>query len=388
MYISNKMDLGPALIIGGIFFGISMGVNLFEASLSIVLSIKVLFLALSVTLIPILGGVMQESGLMEDLINNMDISKKAAYMFAPAAYGLFPVPGGALMSAPMVDIIDKDLDKNRKVAINIWYRHVLILLYPLSSSVIIVIGAANFENFYDGVVVMIIPCIVMIVVGYFTLLRGIGKREEKHKNDIKKVITALSPILLAPLVDFFGRYFLDLPIPEIFMFFGLCLSFLLAVFLSRKQLPDIKPIMKNDIKSISKKMRIWRFPLLIYGMKFFLEVFNNSGMTQTIALLELPVIAFLFIGFFLGYATGRVEVPSPIIFASIFGIGIMVPLFEFALIYSAIFMGYVCTPIHPCVAYSVQFNETKYKDAFKELIIPTSICFIIILIVYGISLIL
>jgi hypothetical protein len=90
--------------------------------IEVIINPSIVLLALSVLLIPILGGIMEESGLMLELIQNMKVSKKVALMVSPALFGLLPVAGGALMSAPIVDQIDPALDSNRKVAINVWYR--------------------------------------------------------------------------------------------------------------------------------------------------------------------------------------------------------------------------------------------------------------------------
>ena len=61
-------------------------------------------------------------------------------------------------------------------------------------------------------------------------------------------------------------------------------------------------------------------------------------------------------------------------------------LMDFVFLYSATFLGYLVTPIHPCVSYSVDYLKTDYKGAFKYLALPTFICLGILLTSYVIIL--
>ncbi|MFX1337861.1 MAG: DUF401 family protein, partial [Promethearchaeota archaeon] len=267
--IFSKKELGIILSIGTIIFAILTQVNLVESFIVVSTNPSIILLVIAVALIPILGGIMEESGLMLELIQKMKISKKTSLMVSPAFFGLLPVPGGALMSAPIVDQIDPSIDVNRKVAINVWYRHALILIYPLST-ILIVSSVLAGISLYVIVVAMIIPFIVMILVGYFTLLRSVDIEVAEYERDVKRVLRNLFPIIIAPIIDFFGRTFLNLAYPEIFLLIGLCVSIWIAMVYSNMKL--------SNLKEIAKKMRIWRFSLLIFAIFWFLEVFIRTGL--------------------------------------------------------------------------------------------------------------
>lgn len=139
-----------------------------------------------------------------------------------------------------------------------------------------------------------------------------------------------------------------------------------------------------SIKNLAKKMKIWRFPLLILAMFWFLNVFIRSGVAEEIGSLNLSFILFIFFGFSLGFATGRILVPLTIlapIYLVQFTVSTM-PLMEFIFLYYSVFLGYIITPIHPCVAYSTNYFETNYKDVAKRLAIPTFLCFGLLLSLY------
>ncbi len=369
----SKKELSIVLSIGALIFGILTQVDLLDSFFTVFTDFSIILLAISVGLIPILGGIMEESELMIELIQKMNISKKAALMVAPALFGLLPVPGGALMSAPMVDQIDPNFNPNRKVGINVWYRHALLLIYPLSTTVIVA-SVLTGISIYIIIAAMFIQFIFMMIVGYLTLLRTVEKGEKTFKRDLKKVIINLIPIIIAPILDFLGRTFLDLPYPEIFLFIGMVLSIWVALKFGKM------PI--SSIKDIAKKMKIWRFPLLILAMFLFLEIFTKSGVPEDIGALELPFVLLICIGFFLGFALGRVLLPISILIPIylIQNILTIMPLLDFVFLYFAIFLGYLLTPLHPCLAYSIQYFKTDYKKTFKYIAIPTFICFGIILI--------
>ena len=116
---------------------------------------------------------MEESGLMMEMIQKMRISKRSSLMVIPALFGLLPVPGGALMSAPILHQIDTEEDANKKVSINVWYRHTLILIYPLSSSVILASILTNI-NLYIIVIGLLPGLILMWIIGYITLVKNVA----------------------------------------------------------------------------------------------------------------------------------------------------------------------------------------------------------------------
>jgi hypothetical protein len=172
--------------------------------------------------------------------------------------------------------------------------------------------------------------------------------------------------------------FLNLQYPETFLLIGLCVSIWVALIYSNMKL--------SHLKEIAKKMRIWRFSLLIFAIFWFLDVFIRSGLPEDIGALKIPFLFFICLGFGLGFATGRTQLPLSIlipIYLIQYSLSIM-SLMDFVFLYSATFLGYLITPIHPCVSYSVDYLKTKYKGAFKYLALPTLICMGILLVSYGI----
>jgi len=397
-------DLGTALFAGAIFLAFMSifpyRVNLGEVSALVFLSPKNIFLALSVMVIPLLGGIMNKSGLMMELIHRLDVSNKWGLMLSPGLFGLLPMPGGALLSAPLVENIDPNLAPHKKVAINVWFRHVLILIYPLQGSILVVTDIVGFSNPYITSGVLLIPFVVMVTIGFLYFILTTPKIERKNTRNLCIFLRDVFPILLAPIIDIIGRIVLSqleknsIPapewiVPEMFLFIGLIISVAFSFLLSKHaKSEEVIQVHSNEILGIAKKMKVWRYPIMIFGMFFFLEVFVRSGMPEFISALNAPMVLFLFISFLMGVGTGRVQLPASILFPIYMTQHVItvMPFFQFGLIYFAVFLGYLITPIHPCLAYSIDYFKTTYTKSFRNLVIPSLIGLVIVYAVFGVSL--
>ena len=116
--IRKKFNFGLSLIIGSLIVGvfslqeihtidIAKGIieatfYLFETNQIYTYTIE---LALLMTMIYILARLMQETQAINKIIESLRpiFSRGGILGIIPAVYGLMPVPGGALFSAPMVD---------------------------------------------------------------------------------------------------------------------------------------------------------------------------------------------------------------------------------------------------------------------------------------------
>ena len=123
-------------------------------------------------------------------------------------------------------------------------------------------------------------------------------------------------------------------------------------------------------------MRPWRFFLLILGMFIFLNVFKATDASAAISSIAFNK-TFLVVGIalFLGFVTGRVQVPVsillPIYYAG-FGAEAISPM-VFAVMYFSVFIGYVVSPIHPCVSVTVEYFNTSLRDYYRKVAAPALI---------------
>lgn len=327
-----------------------------------------ILLALVVGLIPIIGGTLKASGQMDNLVNNMRIGKKAFLAFSPALIGMLPMPGGALLSGPLVEKGGRDVSNDKKAGLNVWFRHVLYLVYPLSPSLIVSAKVAGLD-IYQIIPYLALLLFLSLFLGYFFFLRDVsGKIDYEENFSLKKLLPPLAVILVAPVLDFSLKAFVSPQ--EIATFIGVTTSLVLAAIIGK--------VGTSNLYGIAKDSKPWNFALMMVGIATFLNVFTVSAIPQLIGSIHISAeILCIAIGFLLGFVTGRILTPA----------GIVIPIFLtkfgaispiiFAITYFNIFLGYVLSPVHPCVSLSAEFFKIDIKDLFKVTAPPALIAFAI-----------
>lgn len=368
LLIISRKNFAFAMFMGAFILGIP--VLLFSeigtAFISAFIDLATILLALAVGLIPIIGGTLKETGQMDSLVENMRIGKKAFLAVSPALLGMLPMPGGALLSAPMVEKGGKEVPPDKKCGLNVWFRHILFLVYPLSPAMIVSVKIAELDLYQ--VLVYLAPLFFFSTfLGYFFFLRGIqGKTNYDQGVSLKKLFPPLAVILIAPILDFLIKTFFPTFVPEAATLIGITTSLVLAVVAGG--------VGARNFGQIAWNSKPWDFAFIIVGMTVFLNVFTNSGIPTLIQTLQItPVILCGVIAFLLGFATGRIQTPALIIipiFLTKFG-ALSPPMF--ALMFFSVFLGYILSPVHPCVSLSAQFFNLEIKDFLKAISPPTLI---------------
>lgn len=335
----------------------------------------ILLLALAVALIPMIGGIMESSGQMESLVSNLRIKRRAFLGISPALVGMLPMPGGALLSAPLVKRGGEGVSPETSVALNVWFRHIIYLVYPLSTALIVSTYLAGVD-IYDVIPYLFPFFALTILLGYFFFLReadGIITGEKPFSW--KGLVLPLSVLMAAPIIDFLILQGLRPVIREVALITGVLVSFALSLYFAR-----LRGVV---LMSIAKKMKPWNFGLIIMGMFLFLGVFMSSGVPEVIASLNMsPVALCVGFGFLLGLATGRIQVPASIIipiYLGTAGISSMAP-WHFAICYVSIFVGYVISPVHPCISVSLEYFKVSLKNFMIKMLLPVLIIIVLALI--------
>ncbi|MCD6494826.1 DUF401 family protein, partial [Candidatus Bipolaricaulota bacterium] len=309
---------------------------------------SVLLIAFVVGIIPLIGGALEESGEMDRLVANMRMGKRLFFAVSPAMLGMLPMPGGALLSAPLIERGGDGVSTDVKAAGNVWFRHAFLLVYPLGSSLIASAKIASI-GLYQAILFLFPAFLLTVAIGYFILLRHVdGRMKHESEFSLAGLLVPLGIILSAPLIDVVMKSTLHLSYPEIGTAVGVSVSLLLAMAIGR--------IGPGRLPALAVKMKPWKYALIILAMFLFLNVFTLSGSPEMLAGLNMPpVLLCIVIGFALGMITGRIQAPIAIvvpIFVTSHG-AISLP--AFAVTYFAIYLGYVISPVHPCVSVSIEF---------------------------------
>jgi len=337
---------------------------------------SVLVLALVVFLIPVLGGVMEASGQMARLVGNLRVGVRPFLALAPGLLGMLPMPGGALLSAPLVERGAGHVAPDVKAAANVWFRHVLLLVYPLGSSLIASAKVAGLDVY--ATIPYLAPAFALSVLlgGVFLLRCAHPKRADEETDSasqdargsfsLRDLLVPLGILLVAPALDLALASTATLPVREIATAAGVVLSLALSLVIGR--------VGPKRLVRIVLRARPWTYAAIIVAMFAFLNVFASSGVPERLAAMRLPPLALcLGVGFALGFITGRIEASLAVvlpIYASAHG---PMTLPGFALAYYAAFLGYVVTPVHPCISVSVAYFKTSIGALVRRLALPVLI---------------
>jgi len=345
---------------------------------------EIIELALLMTLIYVLAKLMQETGAIKKLIDSLRtfFSKGGILGIIPAVYGLMPVPGGALFSAPMIDEEGEKykLDKNQKNFLNIWFRHIWFPIYPISSAMITLVLLTNTYTIENNLSIVVdisvlmlfnIPAfIATILIGYFLLRKYIKTTNiptKKPKKDYSGLIFILPPIL--PL--FFYLILTNFGVSEFRSFLiGIIFSIILLYYL-------IKPEKKEYIQLIKKSLTL-KLALAIFGIMIFREIIETSGASNEIANvlgnMPIPSISMIILipfilGVLTGYNLGAIGLSFPIVspfFPNPINIVTLVGMTS--LIFISSLVGYLISPIHLCNVLSSDYLKTDTTRMYRMFI--------------------
>jgi integral membrane protein (TIGR00529 family) len=366
LLIISTRNFALAMFVGAFILGIftMCPSQLVAEFLDAISDISTILLALTVGLIPLIGGTLKHSGQMDDLVDNLRVGKKAFLAVSPALIGMMPMPGGALLSCPLVQKSGKAVSQNVMAGLNVWFRHVLYLVYPLAPALIVSTKVAELS------VYQVFPYLVpffffSLLLGYVFFLRNVPGRIEYEKQfKLKKLVPPLTVIFLAPILDFSlkGILFPE----ELATLIGVTVSLILALIVGNVGTRSLLKIMKDA--------KPWNFAMMIMGIMVFLDVFAASRIPELILKINISAeILCVVVAFLLGFGTGRIVTPA----------GIVIPMFltkfgsissiTFAITYFSMFLGYVMTPVHPCVSLTAEFFKVNTKDFLKVILPPTLI---------------
>jgi integral membrane protein (TIGR00529 family) len=403
--IRKKFNFGLSLIIGSLILGVFslQEINAVEIPKAFVEALIYSFednkldtlaieLALLLLLIYILAKCMQETNAIQKLIDSFrTIFYKGGILgLIPAIYGLMPVPGGALFSAPMIDKEGNkfNLENNQKNFLNVWWRHIWFPIFPISSAMM-TICSIEFSNIdiYDLIIADIPAFIAFFIIG-FIFLRFFIKKIPKLKTPPKKDYTGLI-FLLPPLIPILIYILIFLILflngtSEILKDYQIKI-FIIGVVLSIFFLFYLIKNTKKEFIQIIKRSISFNLVLAIFGILIFREMIEVSNaniiLANLINQLLIPplliiIIIPLILGLITGYNLGAVLLSYFLVepFFNETGLNIIGLT---SIIFISSLVGYLISPIHLCNVVSSDYLKTDTTRMYK-MYIPAIITLLLI----------
>ena len=378
----RKVGLGVSLtasafLMGFLSLGISETGTVLLETCTDQTTLSLVFASFFIILMSILY---KETGLVDDLTRSLGgfiKNSKVIVSVLPAVIGLMPVAGGALMSAPMVDAeADKlGLDKAKKTFVNIWFRHVIIPVYPVTQ--FIILTAALTQTSIDSLIIrQVLVVIVMIAAGYFIGLRKTKKQktdntktETNTKADLKLLLISFLPIIITVVLS--TALNIDIAIAT--------LAGVIAIL-------AITKTKKSIFQQTLKNRAVWEVTLAAFGALLLKNVTIASGASEIIgsALANTnmdPIILLSIVpaalAFLIGSTPGAIALSVPILAQTV----AFVPKTA-SLLYISSYMGYMIAPTHLCLVFTAQYFKSSMNRSFKYLIPATAVSMVAALITY------
>ncbi len=367
--VMKRVNYGLALLSGAVTLGLfsqlspQQFADVFTSTLT---DITTLDLMLIVSLIPILAHCMKEAGMLDDLIKSVKgvLSSRAVLIFLPALMGALPMPGGALLSAPLIDDEAKrlNLSGEERSFINVWFRHWAFFIYPLSSPLILAASLTG-VSLYSLIMIQLLPVLLYLLLGSFVSIRKIEDEGEGEKRREAKtllsILANMSPILLVVLLNILG---LDM---------GIALAIGVAFVLIMNKVDPRRAAV------LLRRGFDWRLPFAIIGVMCFRYMMEASGaVSAVLPYIEgtgLPTTLLLMaIAWTVGLATAMptagiaIIIPMAMVMA-----GNLTPTLT-SVIYLTMIFSYLISPMHLCLILTVEYYKARLPTVYQKLI-PTAV---------------
>jgi|Deesub1362B_J571_1020462.scaffolds.fasta_scaffold00065_21 hypothetical protein len=374
-FLMKRMSYGYALIVStSIFIATFSILEIPLIFLKTVTSWETIELALMIIFVNVLAHVMKGLGEIEDFVEEIVkfVSPKRTLIILPAFLGLLPIPGGAVMSAPLIESSAKNLKLKKHVLAfsNIWFRHIVMPIYPLTPSIIVIANITGM-NIYNFIAHMIPFFVIMTLIGYF-FLRGVSGEFSRSGGDIKKILRSILPIILPVIANAVG-------VP-------LLLSILLGVLTAFL----IKPVnMERAMKLVKNGMSPSLF-FAIVGIMYFKYAIDNSTLipfieeiveSAGIPLWVLSMIVSALIGVLFGAMMAGVAISVSLLYPFI-----DTNMMYLSLIFVSSLLTYILSPMHLCNILTFEYFRNDIGKFYKYMIPTSAITLLIsipLVLIYG-----
>lgn len=397
----KRVHLGLAALGGGLAFALIRGIPIMEAgsvAIAELLDPDSILLLLLVTMIMILSGAMKNSGALAAFAQSVEVvapGPRASLVITPLLIGTLPMPGGALLSAPLVDALDTERRQGAEglSAINYWFRHALELSWPLYPAFILTCSLSGIPTFRLSLLNLYAP-LSLIVLGQFLVIKGnaLPPSAARKQLDRRSAGTAISS--LAVRLEGFAPLALVL---ALFLALSAGMKVLLPALapgarteaLLARYIPTLGGIagamlyvgLRRGFSSYhgTLTLHIAKLAAVIAGVRVFAALLESGGIATEgaaeLAAMNIPPLAVacilpLIAGLVSGVGFAYVGIAFPIVLG-LFPAGNGQPLEVVVILAGAFgYAGMMLSPLHVCLVVTAGHFETSSMAVLRRLVVP------------------
>lgn len=337
-------------------------------------------LVIILTLIMILEHFLGQEGYLQRMLRGLQgLFRDGRIVMAliPAFIGLMPSAGGALFSAPLVGqaAASNRITAEQKSFVNYYYRHIWEYFLPLYPGVLLASRLSGQP--LPRLITSLAPYgLLVILLGLPTLRRVPPLKEESEAFMDRRAMARELFLGTLPVLAVLGLVL----VTQIEV--GLAVGAVLVVLLIYHRYTPAR-LWHLCREAISLKTLV-----LVWGIMVFKQVLEDTraveGLTPLLARLPVPdFLVFGLLSFLVGMLTGLmaafVGIAFPLIAVSL-GDQLSLPLVVFVFISG--FTGTILTPLHLCLALTVDFFKADLRKVLRMLVGPEAVLMAVALVAY------
>ena len=365
--------LGYLLILGALILGLAAGYDLPQIAtyfLQGLLERGTLQLLGVITLIEMLTIFLELTGSLQRILASLRrIFENSGVLIAlvPSLLGLFPVPGGAMLSAPMVGIYGDEIGfrANRKSTINLFFRHIWDQVFPFKPHLILAATVVDIPLF--TLIGWNLPVtLASVLVGFWYLigrdprLKSLIPTNHEDPPRGRPLWVEVAPLMI-PLVLGLGFRIDFVYAMATGLLFGLLTQKVSGSMLKKMVLKGIRP----------------QLLFILAAVMIFKTLLENSGLIKILAHLlpgygiPVGILAFA-LPLIISFATGMELVAVGMVYPLLLG---LIPPGALALPYIIIMMtanaiGQTHSPVHICMVVGNEYFGASLRRVIWMSLIP------------------
>ncbi len=310
----------------------------------------------------LLAGLLKALGVLDEMVRGASsLDCRFALTGVPALIGLMPMPGGALVSAIALREKFKEagLTGEEATYVNYWFRHLWVPSWPLFQSIVITASVLYLDPL--GVARITWPSTIGAILAGVLVSAPILARAQcrSQGSTLARFLASTSPLIGLAILFLAG-------VP---LLYSLLLVVALVVLLwrpgRRESLEALRLATKPTIHLVLLEALLFKNLILETGAsRAIVEAASTAGVPGYVLLYLVP--------FLLGLAAGGenffAATAIPVLTGYI-GVGSAVDSASLALAYLGGFLGVMASPVHLCLALTLEYFEAKPGPVYKAVIL-------------------
>jgi len=328
----------------------------------------------------LLAGLLKAVGLLDEMVRGASsLDCRAALAGVPALIGLMPMPGGALVSA--IALRDRfreaGLTGEEATYVNYWFRHVWVPSWPLFQSIVITASVLYLDPL--GVVRVTWPATLGAIVAGFLVSAPLLARARCRGagSSLARFLASISPLIGLVVLFLAGAPLL----------FALAYVTGLVALFWRPPMDAWREALRLALKPT---IHLVLFEALLFK-NLILETQASQAIVEAAQTAGVPAWLVLYgVPFLLGLAAGGenffAATAIPVLTGYI-GLAASVDPLALATAYLGGFLGVMASPVHLCLALTLEYFEAKpgpvYKLILASILLSTLIGGGLVVFLYG-----